>query len=121
MVDIVLMNRLLRAVPPWACVVLVGDVDQLPSVGPGSVLSDVITSGAVPVVRLTEIFRQAGRSWIVQAAHQVLGLTPEATRRALPSPMHTMQPELCGVEARLGSQLPRNGLGWSWNLEVGPT
>jgi exodeoxyribonuclease V alpha subunit len=71
MVDIVLMNQLLRAVPPWACVVLVGDVDQLPSVGPGAVLGDIIESGAVPVVRLTEIFRQAGASQIVRAAHQV--------------------------------------------------
>jgi exodeoxyribonuclease V alpha subunit len=71
MVDVVLMNQLLRAVPPWACVVLVGDVDQLPSVGPGTVLADLIASGAVPVVRLTEIFRQAGRSGIVRAAHQV--------------------------------------------------
>lgn len=71
MVDIALMNQLLRAVPPWLCLVLVGDVDQLPSVGPGTVLADIIASGVVPVVRLTEIFRQAGRSWIVRAAHQV--------------------------------------------------
>ncbi len=71
MVDVVLMNQLLRAVPPWACLVLVGDVDQLPSVGPGTVLADVIASDVVPVVRLTEIFRQAGQSWIVRAAHQV--------------------------------------------------
>jgi exodeoxyribonuclease V alpha subunit len=71
MVDVVLMNQLVRAVPPWACLVLVGDVDQLPSVGPGTVLADIIASGAVPVVRLTEIFRQAGQSWIVRAAHQV--------------------------------------------------
>jgi exodeoxyribonuclease V alpha subunit len=71
MVDVVLMNQLIRAVPPWACLVLVGDVDQLPSVGPGTVLADIIASGVVPVVRLTEIFRQAGRSWIVQAAHHV--------------------------------------------------
>jgi len=71
MVDVVLMNQLLRAVPPWACLVLVGDVDQLPSVGPGTVLADVIASKAVPVLRLTEIFRQAGQSWIVRAAHRV--------------------------------------------------
>jgi exodeoxyribonuclease V alpha subunit len=71
MVDVVLMNQLLRAVPPWACLVLVGDVDQLPSVGPGTVLADIIASRAVPVVRLTEIFRQAGQSWIVRAAHHV--------------------------------------------------
>src|SRR5262249_29760398 len=56
MVDVVLMNQLLRAVPPSACLVLVGDVDQLPSVGPGTVLADVIASKAVPVARLTEIF-----------------------------------------------------------------
>jgi len=71
MVDVALMNQLLRAVPDTACLVLVGDVDQLPSVGPGSVLSDIIRSKAVPVVRLTEIFRQAGQSWIVRAAHRV--------------------------------------------------
>ena len=71
MVDIALMNQLLRAVSPWTCVVLVGDVDQLPSVGPGTVLGDVIESKAVAVVRLTEIFRQAGQSWIVRAAHAV--------------------------------------------------
>jgi exodeoxyribonuclease V alpha subunit len=69
MVDIVLMNQLLRAIPDHACVVLVGDVDQLPSVGPGAVLADIIQSKAVPVARLTEIFRQAGQSWIVRAAH----------------------------------------------------
>ncbi len=71
MVDIVLMNQLLRAISPWSCLVLVGDVDQLPSVGPGTVLGDVIESKAVPVVRLTEIFRQARQSWIVRAAHAV--------------------------------------------------
>jgi exodeoxyribonuclease V alpha subunit len=52
-------------------VILVGDVDQLPSVGPGSVLADLISSGAVPVVRLTEIFRQAAESEIVTAAYAV--------------------------------------------------
>lgn len=79
MVDVVLANQLLRAVPPHACVVLVGDVDQLPSVGPGRVLADLIESGVVPVVRLTEIFRQAGRSWIVRAAHAIQhGELPES-------------------------------------------
>ncbi len=71
MVDIVLMYQLLRALPPHTCLVLVGDVDQLPSVGPGMVLADIITSGAVPVVRLTEIFRQARESGIVRAAHRI--------------------------------------------------
>ena len=79
MVDVVLMNQFLKAVPPWACLVLVGDVDQLPSVGPGTVLADIIASATVPVVRLTEIFRQAGRSWIVRAAHSVnQGEVPES-------------------------------------------
>jgi exodeoxyribonuclease V alpha subunit len=71
MADISLMYKLLRALPPWACVVLVGDVDQLPSVGPGAVLAELIASQVVPVVRLTEIFRQAGQSWIVRAAHAI--------------------------------------------------
>jgi exodeoxyribonuclease V alpha subunit len=71
MVDVALMNQLLRAIPPTACLLLVGDVDQLPSVGPGAILADLIASGAAPVVRLTDIFRQAGQSWIVRAAHAV--------------------------------------------------
>ncbi len=71
MVDISLMDNLLRALPPRACLVLVGDVDQLPSVGPGTVLRDLIESKTIPVVRLTEIFRQASQSWIVRAAHAV--------------------------------------------------
>jgi len=79
MVDVVLMSQLLQAVPARACLLLVGDVDQLPSVGPGTVLTDIIDSGAVPVVRLTEIFRQAGQSWIVRAAHRVKnGEMPES-------------------------------------------
>jgi exodeoxyribonuclease V alpha subunit len=71
MVDVVLMQQLLRAVPAKACIVLVGDVDQLPSVGPGTVLADLIASGVVPVARLTEIFRQARHSGIIRAAHAV--------------------------------------------------
>jgi exodeoxyribonuclease V alpha subunit len=68
MVDVGLGHQFFRAVPSGACVILVGDVDQLPSVGPGAVLGDLIASGAVPVVRLTEIFRQAAESAIVTAA-----------------------------------------------------
>ena len=71
MVDVVLGHQFLRAVPSNACVILVGDVDQLPSVGPGSVLADLISSGVVPVVRLTEIFRQAAESEIVTAAYAI--------------------------------------------------
>lgn len=71
MVDVPLMYALLRAVPPGGALLLVGDVDQLPSVGPGQVLADIIASGAVPVVRLTEVFRQAAESQIVVAAHAI--------------------------------------------------
>jgi exodeoxyribonuclease V alpha subunit len=61
MVDIMLMQALVKAVPDKAALLIVGDIDQLPSVGPGQVLADIISSGAVPVVRLTEVFRQAAR------------------------------------------------------------
>lgn len=71
MVDIALMNKLLAAVPSSAALMIVGDVDQLPSVGPGSVLSDIIDSGVVPTVRLTEIFRQAATSRIIVNAHRI--------------------------------------------------
>ena len=71
MVDLPLMHALLSAVVPGTRLVLVGDVDQLPSVGPGSVLKDIITSDCFPVVTLTRIFRQAGESDIVVNAHKI--------------------------------------------------
>jgi exodeoxyribonuclease V alpha subunit len=71
MVDLALFRALVVAVPPTAQLVLVGDIDQLPSVGAGAVLADVIASGAATVVRLTEIFRQAAASKIVTSAHQI--------------------------------------------------
>ncbi len=71
MIDIILMNNLLKAVPPCASLILVGDVDQLPSVGPGNVFKDIINSGVVPVVSLTEIFRQARNSMIVVNANRI--------------------------------------------------
>ncbi len=78
MMDMVLMSSFLQAVPDGCRVVLVGDVDQLPAVGPGSVLKDIIRSEAIPVVRLTEVFRQAGESMIVLNAHRInRGRTPE--------------------------------------------
>ena len=72
MLDLPLFDHLLTAVAPESHLVLVGDVDQLPSVGPGSVLRDLIDSRAVPVVVLKRIFRQAGESLIVQNAHRIL-------------------------------------------------
>lgn len=78
MMDISLMNSLLQAIPDGCRVILVGDVDQLPAVGPGSVLKDIIRSSTVPVVRLTEVFRQAGESMIVMNAHQInRGMFPD--------------------------------------------
>src|SRR5690348_9410235 len=78
MVDVPLMRSVLRALPNGAALLLVGDVDQLPSVGPGQVLADIIESSALPVVRLTEVFRQAAASRIVTNAHRInQGLMPE--------------------------------------------
>ena len=71
MVDVMLMQALLKAVPDNAALLIVGDIDQLPSVGPGQVLADIISSGAVPVVRLTEVFRQAAQSRIITSAHRI--------------------------------------------------
>ena len=71
MVDIILMYSLLRAIPDGMRLILVGDVDQLPSVGAGNVLRDVIDSGVFPVVKLTKIFRQAASSCIITNAHRI--------------------------------------------------
>ncbi len=80
MIDVLLMRSLLRALPEQAALLVVGDVDQLPSVGPGQVLADVIGSGTIPVVRLTEVFRQAARSRIIVNAHRINhGQMPELT------------------------------------------
>jgi hypothetical protein len=71
---------MLRAVPDTAALLIVGDIDRLPSVGPGHVLADVISSGAVPVVRLTEVFRQAAQSRIITSAHRIKGSIPDLGR-----------------------------------------
>ena len=78
--DVPLMRSLTRALPDQAALLLVGDVDQLPSVGPGQVLGDIIASGALPVVRLTEVFRQAAQSRVIVNAHRINhGQMPELT------------------------------------------
>ncbi len=71
MLDLFLAYSLVKAVAEGAQLLLVGDIDQLPSVGPGQILADLINSGRVPVVRLTQVFRQAQQSAIVTAAHQI--------------------------------------------------
>lgn len=73
MIDVQLMAAVAEALPTDAALLLVGDVDQLPAVGPGAVLGDIIASGAVPTVRLTEVFRQAGESQIITNAHKING------------------------------------------------
>jgi exodeoxyribonuclease V alpha subunit len=83
MVDAPLMAALLKALPPGAGLILVGDVDQLPSVGPGRILADIIDSRVVPVARLTEVFRQAAQSRIVVNAHRInRGQIPELDNAA---------------------------------------
>ena len=71
MIDVVLMNSLLKALPLNMRLIMVGDIDQLPSVGAGNVLRDIIDSGAFPVIRLTRIFRQAQTSRIIMNAHRI--------------------------------------------------
>ena len=71
MIDIILMNSLLKAIPATMRLIMVGDIDQLPSVGAGNVLRDIIASGSFPVIRLTRIFRQAQASRIIMNAHRI--------------------------------------------------
>ena len=81
MVDVPLMHALLKAVPDHAALLIVGDIDQLPSVGPGQVLADIIGSATIPVVRLTEVFRQAAKSRIIVNAHRINdGVVPDLDR-----------------------------------------
>src|SRR5262249_3584064 len=80
MIDVILANKLVRAIPPGAHLLLVGDIDQLPSVGAGEVLRDLLAADAIPRVRLTQIFRQAERSGIVVNAHRLPRAPPPARR-----------------------------------------
>jgi exodeoxyribonuclease V alpha subunit len=92
MVDVLLMYALLRALPKDVGLIIVGDVDQLPSVGPGNALRDLIESGAVPVVRLTEVFRQPASSKIITNAHFIRqGQMPELRTAASGSDFHFVE------------------------------
>lgn len=94
MMDLPLAYALVQAIPENAALILVGDVDQLPSVGPGAVLSDMIASEAVPTVRLTEVFRQAAQSQIIQAAYQVnSGKMPDLRPPSRPSDFYFVHAE----------------------------
>ncbi len=108
MVDVPLMQSLLRALPQAAALLLVGDVDQLPSVGPGQVLADLIDSGAIPVVRLVEVFRQAASSRIVINAHRVnLGELPEMGRPEGKSDFYFVPAEQADLAIRRTVELVR--------------
>jgi exodeoxyribonuclease V alpha subunit len=116
MLDVVLAYDILKAIPPSAQLVLVGDVDQLPSVGPGRVLADLIDSAAVPVVRLQHIFRQAQDSLIITNAHRVnrgeLPISPKPSNQA-PKPdfyfLERAEPEevLSTLKELVSARIPR--------------
>ena len=94
MVDIILMQALVKAIPDNAALLIVGDIDQLPCVGPGQVLADIIGSGAVPVVRLTEVFRQAAASQIIINAHRInQGAMPDLSAPAGDSDFYFVRAE----------------------------
>ena len=115
MVDVPLMASLLAALPPEAALLLVGDVDQLPSVGPGQVLADVIASGAIPVTRLTEVFRQAAASRIITSAHainagQLPDLRPPAEGDASDfyfAPAETPEQAVALIRKLVGERIPQ--------------
>jgi len=92
MVDVLLMYALLRALPKTSALIMVGDVDQLPSVGPGNALRDLIESGVVSVVRMTEVFRQAASSKIITNAHLIRqGKMPELRTAEASSDFHFIE------------------------------
>ena len=104
MLDLMLMHHTLRAVPDGAQVLFVGDVDQLPSVGPGSVLGDLINSGRVPVTRLTQVFRQAAQSQIITNAHAInKGKMPDLLP---PSAVRESQADCVFVEVEESIDMP---------------
>lgn len=92
MVDVPLMNAMLRALPDKAALLLIGDADQLPSVGPGQVLADLIDSHVIPVVRLTDIFRQSVHSQIIANSHKVnQGIMPSLNNDSNHSDFHFIE------------------------------
>jgi exodeoxyribonuclease V alpha subunit len=100
MLDLPLCAALLDAVKPDAQLVFVGDADQLPSVGPGSVLRDLLNSGAVPAVQLREVFRQAEQSGIVRAAHAInAGRVPDVPVKAWDSRTHQLRDDVATAKA----------------------
>ena len=118
MIDVPLASQLLKAVATSTAMVLVGDVDQLPSVGPGQFLTDLIDSGAVPVIRLTEVFRQAATSRIVRSAHQInQGVFPSLPARGEASDFYLVSAEEPEVIARTVVNLVQTRLPRKFNVD----
>ncbi len=104
MVDLFMAHSLLKAIPKDCLLLMVGDIDQLPSVGPGNVLKDLIASSKIPVVRLTQVFRQAAESAIITTAHQInQGRIPELERISMKSTSDCLW-HTGGTEAEHGVQ-----------------
>ena len=118
MIDVPLASQLLKAVATSTAMVLVGDVDQLPSVGPGQFLTDLIDSGAVPVIRLTEVFRQAATSRIVRSAHQInQGVFPSLPARGEASDFYLVSAEEPEVIAQTVVNLVQTRLPRKFNVD----
>lgn len=118
MIDIILMNNLMKAVPVTMRLILVGDIDQLPSVGAGNVLRDIIDSQKIPVIRLTRIFRQAQNSRIVMSAHAInRGLFPNISN-GKQTDFFFIQKEEPEAVAKEIVNLVKNRLPKAYNQEV---
>jgi len=118
MIDVPLASQLLKAVATSTAMILVGDVDQLPSVGPGQFLTDLIDSGAVPVIRLTEVFRQAATSRIVRSAHQInRGVFPSLPARCEASDFYLVSAEEPEVIAQTVVNLVQTRLPRKFNVD----
>jgi exodeoxyribonuclease V alpha subunit len=119
MVDMPLMAHLLRALPSQASLLLVGDIDQLPSVGPGMVLRHLIESGVMPVVRLTEVFRQAAHSRIIVNAHRINeGKMPEFPAKDALSDFYFLDRDEPEQIAATLADLVRNRIPAKFNLDA---
>jgi exodeoxyribonuclease V alpha subunit len=126
MLDLFLAHSLVKAIPPSAQVLLVGDIDQLPSVGPGMVLRDLISSEQIPVVRLTEVFRQAATSHIITNAHRInAGQYPHLvpTTKFAESDclwLEAAEPELGaeGIRHLVSEYLPKHGINPAQQVQV---
>jgi exodeoxyribonuclease V alpha subunit len=126
MLDLFLAHSLVKAIPPQAQVLLVGDIDQLPSVGPGMVLRDLIASEQIPVMRLTEVFRQAATSQIITNAHRInAGQYPQLTPTTKFAEsdclwLEAPEPELGaeGIRHLVSEFLPKHGINPVQQMQV---